>query len=156
MNIQDLKRNTPNLLENAATEEDSLDQELNQMLAVPSNGKLTPNPEIQKQLLARLERKKAALKPKRRLPDFARLFDLRIPIYQAAFGLAIVLLIFFISDRWMSGQMPSESTVIEEARVTIPRPDNAQFPQMVIVDSMLQYKGSMSDTFFTHGVIDSL
>ena len=94
---------------------------INQVLAVPQNGELKPDPAIRNRIVAQMNtQKRSWFGALRTIP---KLFPVRVPIYQAAFAMAIVLLAVLGTHRKtqlnaVTEQQPESSAVVADTSQT--------------------------------------
>lgn len=134
-------------------EMDHVIQRVEHSLAIPQTGGLTPNPLIREHLAQRLQQHK----PHKRHPLRAlmALLTMRIPVYQAAFGMVVVLFAFMATERPhlnTSSNTPSLNT----EQLSANTPHQAPNTGIALIDSLAQIRASVSDTAFITSPVDSL
>ncbi len=76
---------------------------------------------------------------------------MRIPVYQAAFGMAVVLFAFMATERTPSTNNASSN--IEQVGTSTPHHTQ---PGLAIIDSLSQIRASIHDSAFATSAVDSL
>lgn len=127
---------------------------LTQHMAVPQSGGLTPNATIQ-------QRVRATMQPRQSLTEKIRgIFQFHIPMYQAAFGVAMACFIVFASSHILSSnntQAPQASNnalgLLDSTAVL--GAINKEVMRTTTSDSLGTLRFEMPDTF-SNAVVDTL
>ena len=125
---------------------------INQALVIPNNGELEPDPAIRNRIIAQMNTdKRSWFGALRTIPN---LFPVRVPIYQAAFAMAIILFAILGTHRktqlnTVTEQQPESSAVVADTSQT-----QRDTPRTSSSDTLAQ--NTIVDMFSAGSRIDSL
>jgi hypothetical protein len=121
---------------------------LNQHMAIPTSGGLTPNAAIQQRVRATMQPRKKSL------GNLRDIFQFRIPMYQAAFGMAMACLIVFASGHILS---PNNTATPQASNAGLGLLDSTAVLGALSKDA-LRTTTSISDSLgaFSPSVVDTL